>query len=72
MKKIEMKKIAVKVFVMFALLATPSIYAQPGFEEDVDDGEEDPATPIDDYLIYGIAGAAALGYTLLKKGEKIA
>lgn len=76
MKKINMKKIKfihTLLLLLFITTATPSVYAQTGFEDDVDDEgrQTTPETPIDNLLLVGLAGGAIIGYTTLRKSGKL-
>ncbi len=70
MKKIKFKSVLLSL--LFVIITAPTISAQTGFGDDVDDeGQTTPETPIDSLLLMGIAGALTIGYVTLSKPEKL-
>jgi len=69
MKKIKFTKQIAIITLCFTLLNSSGVFAQTGFDEDVDD--ETPATPINENIYFGLIGGTFLGYLLLRRQEKI-
>lgn len=67
-----MKNIFLTALFALGLLTAPTLHAQTGFDDEVDDtGQADPDTPIDSYVIIGLAAGACMGYMLLKKQHRL-
>lgn len=58
-------KVILFLFLSFSTLT----FAQPGFDDDVDD--ETPVTPIDSGIVLLFSAGIILGFYLLKKNQKI-
>ena len=70
----EQNKISKKIksLMLIAVLAfSPLTFAQVGFDDDVDDETEAPATPIDTNILILLAAGIVLGVTYIKKNESL-
>ena len=62
----------IKSLMLVAILAmSPLTFAQPGFDDDVDDETEAPAASIDANILILLAAGMALGVTFIKKNESL-
>lgn len=66
----DLRKIFLAIAFFLTVLVSPALYAQTGFEDDVDD-ETPPEAPINGLLTAGLIAGAFLGYRFLKKGEQL-
>jgi hypothetical protein len=64
MTSIKKSIFAFTIFMTF--LTVQPVMAQEEFEEDVDD---EPAAPIDDYIIIGLIAGGFLGLTKMQRGK---
>lgn len=69
------RKLFSAVVLVFLLLSSINTFAQPDFDDDVNDekGAPDPApaTPIDSNILYLSVAGAALGIYFLRKKQKL-